>query len=184
MSRVLGIVGSPRREGNTDLLVSEVLRAVRESGHIAEHLFLRDLDIKECDGCHSCWEGIECPKQDDMLKLYPKIIESDILVLGTPVYWYGPTALMKLFVDRLVYFNCPVNREAVRGKLAVVVAPFEDTDDKTASLLVQFFEMSFQYLEMTLVEALLVPGVTRRGEVKDNAQYMRKAYELGTRIVS
>ena len=184
MKRVLGIVGSPRRYGNTHMLVEEVLRGATRVGTVTETRLLGDLDIRECDGCHSCWEGIECPKKDDMLTLYPKIIESDFLVLGTPVYWYGPTALMKLFIDRLVYFNCPGNRQAIRGKRAVVVAPFEDTEEKTASLLVRFFEMSFRYLEMTLVDVLLFPGVTVRGEVQEKKQYMHKAFELGKNISS
>lgn len=47
---------------------------------------------------------------------YQKIIDSDILVFGTPVYWYAPTAIMKAFIDRFVYFNCPENREKIRGK--------------------------------------------------------------------
>jgi multimeric flavodoxin WrbA len=69
-----------------------------------------------------------------MLAIYPKIIEADVIIFGTPVYWYGPTALMKAFIDRFVYFNCPENR-AKSGKAANI--PFEDdtsTRDLSSSL--------------------------------------------------
>ena len=90
---ILGVVGSPRKRGNTHTLVSRILEGAAAEGAAAETLFLGDLDIRECDGCHICWKGRQCSKKDDMNKIYPKIIQSDIIVFGTPVYWYGPTAL-------------------------------------------------------------------------------------------
>ncbi len=83
--------------------------------------------------------------------IYPKIIESDIIIFGTPVYWYGPTAMMKGFIDRFVYFNCPENRSKIKGKAAVLAIPFEEENIKTADLLVKFFEKSLGYLEMKTI---------------------------------
>jgi hypothetical protein len=109
--KVLGVVGSPRKNGNTHILVSRILEGAEKQGAAAETIFLNDLNIRECNGCHACWRGKRCSKKDDMRDIYPKIIESDVIVFGTPVYWYGPTALMKGFMDRFVYFNCPENRK-------------------------------------------------------------------------
>ncbi len=92
-----------------------------------------------------------------MNKIYPKIIQSDVIIFGMPVYWYGPTALMKCFIDRFVYFNCPENRAKIRGKSAVIAVPFEEESPKTAHLLVKFFKKSLQYLEMNLIGTVLVP---------------------------
>ena len=111
--------------------------------------------------------------------VYPKIVASDVIVFGTPVYWYGPTALMKGFVDRFVYFNCPENREHIRGKLAAVASPFEEESVETASLLVAFFEKCFEYLEMELVGKILAPGVTLKGEVRRRGDYLSEARDLG-----
>ena len=124
MKTILGVVGSPRRNGNTDVLVSHVLKGARAAGAQTETLYLGDLTIQECDGCHACWQGPVCPKRDDMDAVYPKIIASDAIIFGTPVYWYGPTALMKGLIDRFVYFNCPENRVKIRGKSAAIVVPF------------------------------------------------------------
>jgi len=79
-------------------LVSTILDGAKAEGADIETLFLGDLDIRECYGCHSCWKGRHCSKKDDMNVIYPKIIQSDIIIFGTPVYWYGPTALMKCFI--------------------------------------------------------------------------------------
>jgi multimeric flavodoxin WrbA len=165
MRYVLGVVGSPRKKGNTDVMVSRILEGARDSGAHTEAIFLADMMIRECDGCHACWRGKRvCVKKDDMTLLYPKIAKSDAIVLGTPVYWYGPTALMKGFIDRFVYFNSAANRKQVKDKLAVIAIPFEDSTPATSDLVVDFFDKSLTYLEMRLIDKILAPGVTKRGE--------------------
>jgi multimeric flavodoxin WrbA len=183
MRKVLGVVGSPRRNGNTHVLVSTILETARAAGAEVEALFLNDLAIKECDGCHACWSGKPCPKNDDMNRIYPRIIESDAIIFGTPVYWYGPTALMKAFVDRFVYFNCPRNRDRIRGKSAVIVVPFEEQDPATADLVVAFFKKSFEYLQMKLVGQIIAPGVTKRGEVRQRPDRLGEARKLGRALI-
>jgi multimeric flavodoxin WrbA len=184
MKKILGIVGSPRINGNTHLLISKILEGAQNFGLEADLIFLKDLDIKECDGCHSCWKGNQCSKNDDMNIIYPKIIASDIIVFGTPVYWYGPTALMKGFIDRFVYFNCPENREKVRGKMAILVVPFEEDNVETAEPLIKMFEKSFSYLEMKLIEKIIVPGVGKKGEVLKKQDILNSCYELVKKFTS
>jgi multimeric flavodoxin WrbA len=184
MKKVLGIVGSPRRNGNTHVLVSRILEGAQDSGASADILFLNDLNIRECDGCHACWKDKPCSKKDDMNDVYAKIVESDVLVLGTPVYWYGPTALMKAFIDRFVYFNTPKNRKKIKGKSAIIAVPFEEEDLQTAGLVVEFFRKSLTYLGIELLGQVLVPGVTRRGEISKKTVPLEEGYELGKKSVS
>ena len=183
MKKVLGIVGSPRKKGNTHLLVSRILDGARDGGAKTEILFLGDLELRECDGCHACWKGKPCTKDDDMNVVYEKIAGSEVIIFGTPVYWYGPTALMKCVIDRFVYFNCPENRRMIRNKKAILAVPFEDEDPETAGLLVAFFEKCFAYLEMDLFGTILVPGVTKRGEIRNRPEELGHAYELGRQVV-
>jgi multimeric flavodoxin WrbA len=213
MGKALGVVGSPRRGGNTHLLVTEVLEgaeagiatadsmegtmsdvtagtpadaAITRGAAAETHtgiLLLGDMTIRECNGCHVCWRGEPCPLNDDMNGVYPRIEESDFLVFGTPVYWYGPSALMKAFIDRFVYFNCPANRKKIRGKRAAIVIPFEENDPETAFPVVDFFERCLRYLEVEFAERVLVPGVTRRGEVRARAQAMKEAFQAGRKLV-
>jgi multimeric flavodoxin WrbA len=184
MKKIIGVVGSPRKNGNTDILVAKVLAGAESVGVTTNLVRLGDLSIKECDGCHVCWNGKRCSKNDDMGDLYRKIIESDLIVLGTPVYWYGPTALMKGFIDRLVYFNCPVNRAQVKGKPVVIVIPYEEEGSEVAAPVVGFFEKCCEYLEMKLVFKLIVLGVCSRGEVLEKESYLKEAFELGKRLVA
>jgi len=182
MKKILGVVGSPRRDGNTHILVASILEGAKKQGAATEILLLGDLAIAECDGCHACWQGKDCCKNDDMLGIYRKIIESDAIIFGTPVYWYGPTGLMKVFIDRFVYFNCPANREKIRGKSAVIAVPFEEDNPDAAALVVAFFEKSLAYLEMKLVGIVLVPGVADKGQILDKPESLKQAHELGSRL--
>jgi len=184
MGKVLGIVGSPRKKGNTYALVESVLKGAEAEGADTEIVQLSDMSIMECDGCHACWKGNICPKRDDMEGIYRKIGESDFIVLGTPIYWYAPTALMKCLLDRFVYFNCPENRPMVKGKSAILVIPFEDTDLETSEPAVRIFQMSLDYLEMRLLGTVLAPGVARPGEVRNDPNRMSEAYQMGQRAMN
>jgi multimeric flavodoxin WrbA len=182
MKKILGIIGSPRKKGNTHLLVEKVLEGAHDEGASTDTVFLGDLTIRECDGCHVCWKAKPCSKKDDMIGIYEKIGRSDIIVFGTPVYWYGPTALMKGLIDRFVYYNCPENRKLIQGKSAALVIPFEEEDRQTVAPLLTFFEKCFSYLEMPLSGSVVVPGVTLRGEVAKQAGVMEEAYNLGKKL--
>jgi multimeric flavodoxin WrbA len=175
MKKVLGVVGSPRKKGNTHILVSRILEGAGTEGATIDVVFLGKLKIRECDGCHVCWKGKPCAKRDNMNDLYPKIAESDAIVFGAPVYWYGPTALMKGFIDRFVYFNCPENRATIKGKPAAIAVPFEEKNLETAELVVAFFEKSLAYLEMDLIGKVIVPGVSDKGDVLQKEQALAKA---------
>jgi len=179
MKIILAVVGSPRRNGNTHILVSKIAEGARANSAVVEELFLGDFTIRECDGCHVCWKMEDCLKNDDMQAIYPRIIQSDVIIFGTPVYWYGPTALMKGLIDRFVYFNCPQNREKIRGKSAVIAVPFEEDNAETARPVVEFFQKCLDYLEINLLGKIIVPGVSTRGEIRHKTERLEEAYELG-----
>ncbi len=182
--KILGVIGSPRKNGNTHILLNKLLEGAQSAGADTESLFLGDLKIHECDGCLVCWKAKECSKHDDMNNIYPKIIESDVIVFGTPVYWYGPTALMKLFLDRFVYFNCPENRKKIQGKKAVIVIPYEEESIDTAVPVLMLFEKSFRYLEMDLVGSIIVPGVSEKGDIFQKRNRLEEAYDMGKSIAT
>jgi multimeric flavodoxin WrbA len=117
-----------------------------------------------------------------MLALYPKIAASDVIVFGTPVYWYGPTALLKAFIDRFVYFNCEANRPMIRGKRAAVAIVLEETHEPTWRPVVEFFEKSLTYLEMKPAGTIIVPGVGKKGEILKHPERLDEAYRLGREL--
>lgn len=183
MKKILGIMGSPRINGNTHILVSKILDGARAANAETEIIFLKDRNIKECIGCHVCWSGKDCVMKDDMCKLYPKIIQSDVIVFGTPVYWYAPTALMKGFIDRFVYFNCPENHAKIKGKKAVIAVPFEEENPETVKPVIDFFEKCFKYLELDFEYKIIAPGVTERGEIEKKTDILNQAFSIGQKLV-
>lgn len=182
MTNVLAVVGSPRKGGNTEVLVSHIAEGAVSAGTAVETIHLGGLQIRECDGCHACWHGRSCSKNDDMRPLYEKIAACDAMIFATPVYWYGPTALMKAFVDRFVYFNCEANRPMVRGKRAAVAVVLEETHEETWLPVVEFFQKSLGYLEMDLTETIIVPGVGEKGAIRRETQRLEEARRLGVRL--
>lgn len=117
-----------------------------------------------------------------MQALYEKIAASDVIVFGTPVYWYGPTALMKALVDRFVYFNCEANRPLVRGKRAALAVVLEETHEETWRPVVEFFEKSLAYLEMNPAGTIVAPGVGEKGAIRRESQRLEEARLLGRRL--
>lgn len=179
MKRILGVMGSPRRGGNTHTLMKRMAEGVLDRGGQMDIVELKGLTVEECEGCHVCWQAKPCSREDDMNPIYERIIESDAIVLGTPVYWYGPTALMKAFMDRFVYFNCEDNRVHIAGKPVALVIPYEETDPDTAAPVVDFFERALAYLQMPIAGKVMAPGVTKRGEVRHRDGLMAEAFALG-----
>lgn len=179
--KVLAVVGSPRKRGNTDLLVDEVIRGAREAGAAVEKVFLADLTIEPCDGCDACRKTSRCVHRDDMVALYEALFECDVWILGTPVYWWGPSAQLKAFIDRWYLFG-DTGRHRVEGKRAALVAAFADDDPATARHLVGMLHDAFEYLRIEFTEHLLVTAANR-GEVADDRPALERAHALGKRLV-
>jgi len=99
-SRVLGIFGSPRRGGNTDLLLEETLKGAAVEGARVEEIHLCDFRITPCSECLSCFNDGACVIADDMQGIYPRLLDADIVILASPIFFYGITGWAKAMVDR------------------------------------------------------------------------------------
>jgi multimeric flavodoxin WrbA len=173
--RVLGLVGSPRKGGNTDLLVSKILEGAAASNHLTEKVYLYALGISPCVDCRSCQKGkLQCAVADDMQTLYQKLEGADVIVFGTPLYWYGTSGKMKLVIDRLRPY---VASKKLKGKKAVVVVPSEEGAD-ACDYLLGMFELSFEYLGIALAGKLLVKAY-EKAEVNEQPKTLNSAFKLG-----
>jgi multimeric flavodoxin WrbA len=177
---VLGIVGSPRKGGNTETLVGEVLNGAKEAGAYIEKVILNDLEIKPCQACNSCYKTGKCIQDDDMLDLLIKMEKSNIWVLGTPIYWWGPTAQFKAFLDRWYH---PKHQE-FKKKRVILVIPLGGSHERYARHTVGMFEDIFNYLSIDLHEKILAPGFNKRGEVINSVELLKKAYDAGKNAVA
>lgn len=176
--KILGLVGSPRKASNTDLLVDSILEGAKENKHNVEKFYLYNIDIKPCVDCKACKKGsFQCVLADGMSELYPKLEEADVIVFGTPLYWYGPSAKMKLLLDRLRPF---IASKGLKGKKAVLVVPSEEGPE-ACNLTVEMFRLSCKYLEMDL-DNVLLPKASERAEVRTQPQTLKEAHGIGASI--
>ncbi|HID93221.1 MAG TPA: flavodoxin family protein, partial [bacterium (Candidatus Stahlbacteria)] len=115
--KVLGIVGSPRKGGNTDTLVREVLKGANSKGAETEKVYLGDLNIRPCDACGLCSENGKCVVKDDFQLIFQKIKESDGVVLGSPIYCSTVTAQTKALIDRIDFSQVIMKTTSSKRKL-------------------------------------------------------------------
>jgi NAD(P)H-dependent FMN reductase len=177
--RVLGIVGSPRRSGNTETLVDEALFGAEKAGALIEKVILNELDIASCQACGGCEKTGECVQQDDMAELLGKMARSQVWVLGTPVYWWGPTAQFKTFLDR--WYG--VERAVFAGRRVVIVMPLGDGASYARYAMGMLTDI-VDYLGMRLVATVLAPGASGRGSVRQRADLMAQARRAGQEAVA
>ncbi len=173
--KILGLIGSPRIGGNTDLLVDKIFEGSKSKGYSTEKIYIYDYNISLCTDCQSCKKGdYICCINDEMEKIYPKMAAADIIIFGTPLYWFGPTAKMKMLIDRLRPF---VKNRQLEGKKAIVVCPSADGSTACGSLL-DMFRLIFDYLKIKFENKILVTAY-EKGEIAQNKEEMDKAFKLG-----
>lgn len=129
MAKTLGIVGSARRWGNSELMVRQVLQGAQAGGGSAQMIRLTSLRLDSCTGCMRCAiAGKPCPLDDDMAWLVDAIQAADALVLAAPTYFLGPAAVIKLVLDRLLMVSAPGagNPQPLRPAVTVITAGLAD----------------------------------------------------------
>jgi multimeric flavodoxin WrbA len=115
---VVAIYGSPRKAGNTDLMLDAFLEGAETTGSEIKRLFVRDLDIRGCLGCGHCDRTGACVQKDDMQLVYPYLEAAQRIVVASPVYFYGVTGQLKLLVDRAQapYMKRELARKEAKGE--------------------------------------------------------------------
>lgn len=175
---ILVLSASPRKGGNSDTLCEEFLRGVREAGHDAEKIFLRDRKIGYCTGCEACTRTHQCVQKDDMAEILDKMVKADVIVLSTPVYFYTMDAQMKTLIDRTV----PRYTE-IAGKdfyfIVTAADPDQDNLERTVDGLRGF---TAECLPDAHEKGILyAAGVWQSGEIR-NHPAMNQAYAMGKNV--
>ncbi|OPZ63551.1 MAG: putative NAD(P)H-dependent FMN-containing oxidoreductase YwqN [Firmicutes bacterium ADurb.Bin506] len=180
--KVLAFCGSPRQHGNTRTLVDEMARGIVEAGAECEIVDVGIMDIAPCTACEGCHRTGVCVVDDDMTPLYDKIDNADAFVFASPVYFWGPSAQFKAFLDRWFAIVHGPAGDRLNGKKAAVVAAFGDDDPATARHLIGMLETAFSYLGLESAGSL---GVTadKLGEAKANTEALKEAFAFGQSLV-
>lgn len=175
--KVVVISASPRRKGNSDLLCEEFIRGAQSAGHEAEKIFLSDHNIKYCTGCGSCVNTAKCILQDDMKELIEKLIQADVIVFATPVYFYNMNGQLKTFIDRL----CPRYSE-LSGKTFYIIMSAAEDNIEIMNHVLESFEGFFDCLdEVHKAGVIYGLGVYQKNEIINNPALL-EAYESGKQV--
>ena len=184
-SKVIVVIGSPRRGGNSDTLAKQVVAGAREAGAEVESFHLHDMDIRPCDACDECQgdASADCRIPDDMQPLYPKLRSADALVIASPIYWFTVSAQTKLFMDRCYALESPQGN-ALKGKRIGIVLTYGDTDPFTSGAVnaLRTFQDAFRYIGAPIV-GMVYGSASKSGEIRHNQDVMDRAYALGKQLV-
>jgi multimeric flavodoxin WrbA len=191
MMKVCGIVGSPKKNGNVDLLVTQVLKGAASQGAKTSKIYLNDMQIKPCQSC-----GIDpypkyCLFDDDMKKVYAALHSCDAIILGSPVYFDTASAQTKLMIDRcnclMPYVERPdgtagsERRIKKRKKGVFIAVAGKDQEFGTIQATIQGF---FKWANIGLGETILYPhDDNESGSVKNDEERMNRAFEIGMLLV-
>ena len=179
--KILGLVGSPKINGNTAKLVNAILDGAAENGAEKVIYNLASLNIKGCDACGRCQETGSCLIDDDMQEIYQEIQAADFVVLGSPVYMWQMTAQTKLLIDRLTAFLEPNFSSRLDNKKLILVFS-QGIPDRDAFK--QYFEYTaglLYYIGFDVIETVIAAG-TDKLEVSFRPRLLENARELGKLI--
>jgi multimeric flavodoxin WrbA len=186
--KVLGIAGSPRRNGNTDLLLSELMRGAVSKGAETKTIYLNNLKITPCQHCDACLKEGKCRVMDDMQQIYEELEQADVIVLASPVQFSGPSAAVKAMIDRCqclwarkyVLKIPPLSRERKRKGFLISVGAtrIKDMFEPTLGIVKTWFHV----LEIEYCGDLLLSKIDEKGAILKQPDTLQKAYKAGQKL--
>ncbi len=187
--KVLGIADSPRRGGNTDLLLAEVMRGAASRGAEVKTIILDDLKISPCQHCDTCLKKGKCKIQDDMQMVYRELEQADRIVLASPIQFMGVTAQMKAMIDRCqalwarkyVLKMPPLGDRRERKGFFISVAGRKVANAFDGALIT--IRSLFIVLDVTYAGELLFRNVDEKGDIAKHPDALHQAFLAGQRLV-
>jgi multimeric flavodoxin WrbA len=189
--KVLGIYGSPRKGGNSDRLLDRALEGAQSAGAEILRVYARDLKMCGCIECGGCEKTGECVVKDDMQEVYPLMEEADVIILSSPIFFYGVTAQVKALIDRAqarwakkMLTKTPEEMkvyEAGKGYLIAVGATRGKNLFEGAILTAKYF---FDALDMSYEGGIFFRSLEKKNAVQENPEALQEAFTMGIKAAS
>ena len=190
MIRLCAVYGSPRRKGNTSILLKKAVEGARDAGAEVNEIILRDKKISPCLEIYGCKDSGKCVINDDFHEIVDQILDSNGLILASPIFFYSLSAHTKMLIDRCQslwmkkYYIEKADRKNWVPKRKGLFISLGATNGKKlfegSLLTVRYF---FDVLDMKLHNSLLYRGIDLEGEIMDYPQYLEDAYQAGRDLV-
>ena len=178
MKKVLILSASPRKGGNSDTLCDEFMRGAKDAGNTVEKIALHEKRINYCTGCGVCNRTHQCVQKDDMAEVLEKMVEADVIVMATPVYFYAMNGQMKTLIDRTV----PRYTEIANKDFYFIVTA-ADTDKTMMKRTIEGFRGFTEDCLPAPHERGVIygTGAWQIGEIRNNPA-MQQAYKMGSQV--
>ena len=175
---ILILLGSPRKGGNTDLLIEAFVKGASPQHHV-EVVSVHDYKVNPCMGCNACFKNKAnaCVQNDDMSLIYEKMSQADMLVIASPVYFYGLSAQLKAVIDR---FHNPIRDTFRLKKMALLLVGAATLPELFDSILAQY-RLCLNFFKLEDVGHVLVRGVKDKGDIR-NTDALQEAFHLGSNV--
>ena len=176
--KIVVLEGSPNRKGSSNMLAEQFIQGATEAGHSVQVIDAAHADIHPCTGCIHCGYEGPCSQKDEMNGIRQKVLEADMMVFVTPLYYYGMSAQLKTLIDRFCAFNSSIQSKHMKSALLAVAW---NSDSWTFDALEAHYHTLVRYLNlrdqgMVLGKGCGSPSMTRR------SSYPAKAYDLGRKL--
>ncbi|WP_373166185.1 flavodoxin family protein [Agathobaculum sp. Marseille-P7918] len=176
--KIVVLLGSPNRQGSSHLLAECFRQGAQEAGHTVEIIDVAHADIHPCTGCIHCGYEGPCSQKDDMQGIRAKILDADMMVFATPLYYYGMSAQLKTLIDRFCAFNSSLHSKHMKSALLTVAW---NSDDWTFDALEAHYKTLVRYLNLQDMGMVLGYGCGTPSMTK-HSPYPQMAYQLGVRL--
>ena len=180
-TRVLVLLGSPRKKGNSVALAEQIIMGARSAGATVEKIFLHGKNISPCRACYACQNTDRkgCAIDDEMQPIYRKLVKSNAWVIASPVYWFTMSAQTKLFMDRC-FALLAYKKSAFKGKRIAIAMSYGDSDPFSSGCVnaLRTFQDAFRYVGAKIV-GMVYGSAEKPGEIKSNTALMKQAERLG-----
>ena len=189
--KVLGIAGSPRHGGNTDLLLEQAVAGARDAGAETEIIVLHDLNISPCRHCDGCLEAGRCVIEDDMQWIYTRLRESDRLIVASPVFFMGLTAQTKMMIDRCqalwamkYVLKRPVALSSGQERKGLFISVGGTGFSRLFQPSLATIKSFFIVLDVALAGEVTFPGIDGKEAIKKHPTALQDAFDAGKRLAS
>jgi len=187
---IMALYGSPRQGGNTGLLLDEFLKGAQDEGAAVDRLHIHDAAISPCRGCLACFQNGQCIIADDMVQIYPRLLDADIVVLASPIYFYGVAGATKILIDRAqalwgrkYKLNDPTLGKEGKKRTGFFISVGGTRGQKMfegAVLTVKYF---FDAFNVKYGGELLIREVDGKGDILKQPQALVDAFTAGRTVV-
>lgn len=191
MRKMVGVFGSPRPDGNSDILLNHAIKgAETHSDVVVEKVVIRDLHIAPCNSCNGCFEKGVCVIDDDMQIIYSRFVDADVIIVASPIYFMGVSAQLKALIDRCQAFwarkyilHLPIRKDASVARGFFIATAARSNGEELFTGAVKTMKSFFHVLDTKYMGDILCAGLEEKGVVCKKQEILQQAFDAGKQLL-